>query len=301
MLVLDAAAGLLQLDAPARLGGSGEVGGDGAVELRDAGQPGRAAQSAPAHAGTLLPALVVIVVVVVVVLLFLLLVAGEAVSGADGGEAHGGRDAGEGGAVAALGVAVAVDAVEGGRGDGGDVAAFEDAGGATHAVALGDSAGAGRRSGSRLGAAGGHGEREYVGTATHVGFAEGPMHGFTCAPGHAEFGCDGVPEIGLESARKISCLVCTVAGTASLVLPLVEFGEERRIIPIVDSRQLVALLLVPVGSLFEVVLVVQSAADAAAAWYLNADVVPFHATATEYDDFCIFGWRPFASVLSGGV
>lgn len=45
----------------------------------------------------------------------------------------------------AVAVAVAVDAVEGWGGDGGDVAAFEDAGGSTHAVALGDSAGVGCR------------------------------------------------------------------------------------------------------------------------------------------------------------
>ena len=66
------------------------------------------------------------------------------------------------------------------------------------------------------------------------------MHRFTCAPGHAELGRNGVPEFGLESARGISCLVHTGAGVASLVLPMVEFGEERRIIPIVDSRKLVA-------------------------------------------------------------
>lgn len=84
------------------------------------------------------------------------------------------------------------------------------------------------------------------------------------------------------------------------VFPVVEVGEERRIIPIVDSRELVALLLVPVGALLEVVLVVQSAADWAAAWYLEADVVPFHAAATEDDDFGIFGWCPLASALVSG-
>ena len=46
-------------------------------------------------------------------------------------------------------VGAAVDAVEARRGDGGDVAAFEDAGGAAHAVALGDPARAGRRSSRR--------------------------------------------------------------------------------------------------------------------------------------------------------
>ena len=49
------------------------------------------------------------------------------------------------GVTVAVAVAVAVDAVEGWGGDGGDVAAFEDAGGSTHAVALGDSAGVGCR------------------------------------------------------------------------------------------------------------------------------------------------------------
>ena len=73
--------------------------------------------------------------------------------------------------------AVSVDAVEAWGGDGGDVAAFEDAGRSTHAVALGDSAGTGcrsrsvSRSRSRLGAIARHGERGYIGTTTHVGFA----------------------------------------------------------------------------------------------------------------------------------
>lgn len=85
------------------------------------------------------------------------------------------------------------------------------------------------------------------------------------------------------------------------VFPVVEVGEERRIIPIVDSRQLVALLLVPVSALLEVVLVVQSAADGAAAGYLEADVVPFHAAAAEDDDFGILGGRPLASALVRGA
>lgn len=95
------------------------------------------------------------------------------------------------------------------------------------------------------------------------------MHGFAGAPGDAEFGGDGVPEFGFES--------------------------------IVDSRQLVALLLVPVSALLEVVLVVQSAADGAAAGYLEADVVPFHAAAAEDDDFGILGGRPLASALVRGA
>ena len=91
-------------------------------------------------------------------------------------------------------------------GDGGDVAALEDAGGAAHAVALGDAAGAGRRGGGVgvLGepvVVGGHGEGEDVGAAAHVGFAEGPMHGFAGAPRHAELRCNGVPEFGLEAGR----------------------------------------------------------------------------------------------------
>ena len=67
---------------------------------------------------------------------------------ADAGEAHGGWDASIGGKMdlsVTVAVDAAVDAMEGWRGDGGDVAAFEDAGGSTHAVALGDSAGVGRR------------------------------------------------------------------------------------------------------------------------------------------------------------
>ena len=235
------------------------------------------------------------------------IVAGETLAVADTGEAHGRGDAGVGemgwsGAVA-VAVAVAVDALEAGGGDGGDVTAFEDAGGPTHAVALGDSARAGRRCTcwSRLRAIGSHGEREYVCATTHVGFAEGPVHGFACAPGHAELDCNGVPEFGLESGRDISWLVHMVAGRAGFVFPVVESGKEIRVIPIVDSGELVALLLAPICPLLEVVLVVQSAADGATAWYLETDVVPFHATATEYDDFGVFGRCPLASGLTSGV
>lgn len=112
------------------------------------------------------------------------------------------------GIAVAVGVGVAVDAVEGWGGDGGEVAAFEDAGAATHAVALGDSAGVGRRCcsicWSRLRVIGRHGERKDVGTTTHVGFAEGPVHGFACAPRHAELDGDGVPEFLFHSERDVS-------------------------------------------------------------------------------------------------
>lgn len=127
------------------------------------------------------------------------------------------------------------------------------------------------------------------------------MHGFACAPGHAELDCDGVPEFLLHSGGDISWLVRMLAGRAGFVFPVVDFGKEIRIIPIVDSGELVALLLVPVGPLLEVVLVVQPAADGATAWDLKTDVVPFHATATEYDDFGVFGWRPLASGLIRGI
>ncbi len=123
-------------------------------------------------------------------------------AGADAGEGDGGWDGvvGDGGLGVGVAGAVAVDAVEAGGGDGGDVAAFEDAGGSAHAVALRDSAGAG----GWLGTIGSEGEGEYIGATAHVGFAEGPVHGFARAPGHAEFVRDGVPEVGLESAREIS-------------------------------------------------------------------------------------------------
>ena len=314
MLVLDAPARLLLLDLKPAAFQEGGVGGDGAVQLRDTGQARPAAQSPPSDPWSLLLLLVVLVVLVVlfVFVVLVVVVAGKALPVAYAGEAHGGWDAAVGGralavvvvvvvVVVIVGVAVFVDAVVAWGGEGGDVAAFEDAGGSPHAVTLSDSARAGRRSRSRLlGAIGRHGERECVGATAHVGLAEGPVHSFTRAPGHAELGCNGVPEFGLESAGNISWAVHTGAGMVGLVFPMVEFGEERRIIPIVDSRELVALLLVPVSSLLEVVLVVQSAADVAAAWYLKADVVPFHASATEYNEFGIFGWRPLASDLIRG-
>ena len=308
MLMLDASARLLLLDPPATVQ-KGGVGSDGPVQLRDTGEARPAAQSPPSDPRSLLLLLLLLVVVVIIVVVFVVVVvAGEPLPVAYAGEAHGGRNATVGArafavmmVVVVVAVAVFVDAVEALGGDGGDVAAFEDAGGSTHAVALSDSARAGCRSRRRLlGAVGSHGERECVGATAHVGFAEGPVHRFTRAPGHAELGGNGVPEFGLESAGNISWVVHTGAGRVGLVFPMVEFGEERRIIPIVDSRELVALLLVPVSSLLEVVLVVQSAADGAAAWDFKADVVPFHASATEYNDFGIFGWRPLASGLIRG-
>lgn len=146
--------------------------------------------------------MLLLLVLVLALFVFRFVVARETLSATDAGEAQGGGNAPVGNVV--LTVAVPVDAVEAWRCDGGDVAAFEDAGRSTHAVTLSDSAGTGCRSRNLLGAAGSDGERECMGAATHVGFAEGPMHSFTRAPGHAELVCDGVPEFGLEPARNIS-------------------------------------------------------------------------------------------------
>ena len=181
----------------------------------------------------------------------------------------------------ALTVTVAIDAVEALGGDGSDVTAFEDTSRSTHAVTLSYPASTRRRSRPHLGTVGSDGKRKCMGTTTDIGFAESPMHRLTCAPGYAELVCNRIPEFGLESAKKISCLVHMVAGVANFVFPIVEFGEKKRIIPIVNSRKLVALLLVPVSSLLQVVLIVQPAADGAAARNLFADMVPFHTTATE--------------------
>ncbi len=175
----------------------------------------------------LLLLLMLLIVIFVLFVFVFVIVAGETLSVAYAGEAHGrGNNTVGDRALTVVAVAVAVDAVESRRGDGGDVTAFEDASGSAHAVTLSDSASTGRRSRRRLGAIGSHGKREYIGTTTHLGFAEGPMHSFTCAPGHAELGCNGVPEFLLESARSISCVVHTGAGVVSFVFPMVEFGEE---------------------------------------------------------------------------
>ena len=48
------------------------------------------------------------------------------------------------------------------------------------------------------------------------------MHGFARAPGHAELGCDGIPEVGFESARNFSWLVGEGAGMAIFGLPMIE-------------------------------------------------------------------------------
>lgn len=265
VLVLDASARrrllllLLPLDDEPALPRSREVGRDGAVQLRDAGQPGPVAQSPLPHARSLSSLLLLVVPGVTFVVVLSVVVARERLSVSDAGEAHGGRNGGVRGidliVAVAVAVAVAVDALETRGGDGGDVLALEDASRSAHAITLSDSASAWRRSTCRLRTIGG--KWEHVGTATHLGFAQGPMHGFTCAPRHAEFGCNGVPEFGLESARNISGSGPEDCRRGEVfVLPVVEFGEERRIIPIVDSRKLVALLLVPVGALLEVVLVV---------------------------------------------
>lgn len=264
VLVLDASARrrlllllLLPLDDEPALPRSREVGRDGAVQLRDAGQPGPVAQPPLPHARSLPLLLLLVVPGVTFVVVLSVVVARERLSVSDAGEAHGGRNGGVRGIhlIVAVAVAGAVDALETRGGDGGDVLALEDASRSAHAITLSDSASAWRRSTCRLRAIGG--EWEHVGTATHLGFAQGPMHGFTCAPRHAEFGCNGVPEFGLESARNISGSGPEDCRRGEVfVLPVVEFGEERRIIPIVDSRKLVALLLVPVGALLEVVLVV---------------------------------------------
>lgn len=127
-----------------------------------------------------------------------------------------------------------------------------------------------------------------------------------CMASHARQGTPSSTAMGFQSSDlslegMLAGLVRRGEGRAWFVFPVVEFGKEIRIIPIVDSGELIALLLAPVGPLLEVVLVVQSAADGATAWYLTTDVVPFHATATEYDDLGVFGWCPLASGLAGGV
>ena len=161
--------------------------------------------------------MLLLLVLVLALFVFRFVVARETLSATDAGEAQGSGNGPVGNVV--LTVAVPVDAVEAGRCDGGDVAAFEDAGRSTHAVPLSDAAGTGCRSRNLLGAAGSDGERECMSAATHVGFAESPMHSFTRAPGHAELVRDGVPEFGLESARNISWLVHRVVRIANFCLP----------------------------------------------------------------------------------
>ena len=127
-----------------------------------------------------------------------------------------------------------------------------------------------------------------------------------CIASHARHGTPSSFAIGFQSSdlslrETLAGWFTGVRGRRVFVFPVIAFGEERRIIPIVDSRKLVALLLVPVSSLLEIVLVVQPAANGAATWYLQANVVPFHATAAEDDDLGIFSWRPLSSALIRGT
>lgn len=58
----------------------------------------------------------------------------------------------------------------------------------------------------------------------------------------------------------------------------------RRVLPLVQSRELVHLLLVPLGASFEVVLEPQSTADCTSAWEMLGDVLPLHAVASQLRD-----------------
>jgi hypothetical protein len=73
--------------------------------------------------------------------------------------------------------------------------------------------------------------------------------------------------------------------------------REHVRVPIVDSCELVSLLLIPFAATFEVVLVVQSAAYVAATGEPLADVFPFHTRATESDDLRILRGTPFGGLL----
>jgi len=58
------------------------------------------------------------------------------------------------------------------------------------------------------------------------------------------------------------------------------FGFE----PLVKSRELVFALFIPLAAALEIILVVETAADGAAAGKALGDVVPFHATAAKLYD-----------------
>lgn len=101
---------------------------------------------------------------------------------------------------------------------------------------------------------GGDEERDSIGAAGHFGFAKGPVHGFAGAPGDAEFVCDGSPEVWFQSVGFVSIYGLSLGAK-----------DGNVDVPVVDSCEFVSLLLIPLAAALEVVLVMQSAADAAAA------------------------------------
>lgn len=70
-----------------------------------------------------------------------------------------------------------------------------------------------------------------------------------------------------------------------------------RNLPVVQPRELVSLLFVPLAFPFEIILVVQAAADGAAARQALGNVFPLHARAPELNDQHVFLVVPFGLLL----
>jgi hypothetical protein len=70
-------------------------------------------------------------------------------------------------------------------------------------------------------------------------------------------------------------------------------------VPRIESCELVLLLLVPVGSLLEVVLVPQSAGEGASSRYSFRNVIPFRFLASQLDGQIVLLRSPFGLFLGG--
>lgn len=71
--------------------------------------------------------------------------------------------------------------------------------------------------------------------------------------------------------------------------------------PFVKPSEFVLALLIPFASSFEIILVMESAADGTSPRKTFRDVLPLHPTPPELDNEGILLWRPFALFLNGLV
>jgi len=108
-------------------------------------------------------------------------------------------------------------------------------------------------------------KHRHICARSHFFAAHVPVDAFDCTPRQAHFFCNHLPHLLLE--------------------------------PIVESGQLVLLLLVPILTLLAVVLVAQPTADRAATRQTLRNIIPLHPSAAQLDSKLILLRRPLSLLL----
>lgn len=141
----------------------------------------------------------------------------------------------------------------------------------------------------------GESERRHASSSCHLMFTHLPVHGFGGTPGNGHFFGNLGPHVGFESGTEVkNCSRNTPVSPGVVQADLVRRMSN---IPLVQPRELILTVLIPLTPPLQVVLVMKSTRDGTTTWQMFADVFPFHAFAAKLDDFCIFLCRPFRLLL----